>query len=216
MARLTNSFSRLSDLVLDECADLPPSIVERRSVALSPNQSRAYKALEDACILYVKEGKPITAVNEGVLRLKLIQVASGAVYGPDKEINIIDASPRIAELHSIIEECREKIIIFAPLTSVLHLLKKELSKYSVEIVNGEVSAKDRAEIFRRFQDEKDPRILIADPGTMAHGLDVSSGYLHHMVCSYGQDRVVFASERSHKQARTNSDHCCGSIGGDAN
>ena len=113
---------------LDECADLPASIVERRSVDLSPNQQKAYKVMEDTCLLYVKSGKPITAVNEGVLRLKLIQIACGAIYGSDKEVHLVDAAPRIAELHSVIAECKEKIIIFAPLTSVLHLLKKELSK----------------------------------------------------------------------------------------
>jgi hypothetical protein len=30
----------------------------------------------------------------------------------------------------------------------------------------------RDEIFKRFQTEKDPQIIIADPGTMAHGLDL--------------------------------------------
>jgi SNF2 family DNA or RNA helicase len=154
---------------IDECVDLPSSIVEQRSVELSPGQAKAYKEMKDDCILYVKENR-ITAVNEGVMRLKLIQIACGAIYGPEREVHHLDAQPRISELHSIIEECREKIIIFAPLTSVIHMLKKALSKYNTEVINGEVSPKNRAEIFRRFQDETDPRILIADPGTMAHGL----------------------------------------------
>jgi SNF2 family DNA or RNA helicase len=53
------------------------------------------------------------------------------------------------------------------------MLSKELSKhYTCEIVNGSTSQADRSRIFQAFQDGDEPRILIADPGTMAHGLDL--------------------------------------------
>ena len=69
------------------------------------------------------------------------------------------------------EQCPAKIIVFAPLTSVLHLLYKELKDdYRCAVVNGEVSNKDRSEIFQNFENSEHPRVLIADPATMAHGL----------------------------------------------
>jgi len=40
------------------------------------------------------------------------------------------------------------------------------------MINGEVPPKARDEIFRRFQSKEDPRLLIADPATMSHGLDL--------------------------------------------
>jgi SNF2 family DNA or RNA helicase len=55
------------------------------------------------------------------------------------------------------------------------MLEKELSKHwSVAVVNGEVSANQRNIIFQGFQHEKDPHVLIAHPGTMAHGLTLTT------------------------------------------
>jgi SNF2 family DNA or RNA helicase len=156
---------------IDECVDLPACTVQRRDVELSEKQAKAYKIMKDTCLMYIESGRPITAANEAVMRLKLIQIACGAVYGQDREIHHTDAAPRINELKEIIKECREKIIIFAPLTSVVDMLHKELKDtYEVARINGPVSPKERSEIFRAFQETESPRILIADPGTMAHGL----------------------------------------------
>jgi SNF2 family DNA or RNA helicase len=75
----------------------------------------------------------------------------------------------------VIEEAGEKVIVFVPLTGTLHMLEKELSKHwSIGVVNGEVSATQRNSIFQEFQNEKNPHILIAHPGTMAHGLTLTA------------------------------------------
>ena len=75
----------------------------------------------------------------------------------------------------IIEEAGEKVIVFVPLTGTLHMLEQELSKhFTVGVVNGEVSAPKRNEIFHNFQHSRDPHVLIAHPGTMAHGLTLTS------------------------------------------
>jgi len=42
------------------------------------------------------------------------------------------------------------------------------------VVNGQVSASKRDVIFKDFQDSKDPHVLIAHPGTMAHGLTLTT------------------------------------------
>ena len=55
------------------------------------------------------------------------------------------------------------------------MLEKDLSKqWSTAVVNGSVSATKRNKIFHDFQNAKDPRILIAHPATMAHGLTLTS------------------------------------------
>ena len=156
---------------IEDCMDLPEQLVEQRDVELSEEQKKAYATLKAQLVLQLKEGKTITAVNEAVLRLKLIQIACGAIYDIDHDINKVDAAPRLEVLHEVLAECRDKIIIFAPLTSVVKLLYEELSPhYSCAVITGAVGAKERAEIFRNFQETKDPRVLIADPGTMSHGL----------------------------------------------
>ena len=48
-----------------------------------------------------------------------------------------------AVLHEVVEQATGKFLIFAPLTSVVNLLAKELKKYDVAVVNGDVSQKER-------------------------------------------------------------------------
>lgn len=159
---------------ISDCVDLPPCTVQARDVELSPAQASAYKAMKKDLMIMAAKG-PITAQNEAVLRLKLLQISCGAVYGGDREIHHVDAAPRLKALREIMEQCNEKIIIFAPFTSVVHMLHRELKKdYSVEVINGEVSAKRRNEIFSGFMQSATPRVLVADPGTMSHGLTLTA------------------------------------------
>jgi SNF2 family DNA or RNA helicase len=159
---------------ISDCVDLPPCTVQARDVELSPAQASAYKAMKRDLQIMAAKG-PITAQNEAVLRLKLLQISCGAIYGADREIHHVDAAPRIRALREIMEQCREKIIIFAPFTSVVHMIHRELKKdYSCAIINGEVSSKERSEVFRTFQDTDHPHVLVADPGTMAHGLTLTA------------------------------------------
>jgi SNF2 family DNA or RNA helicase len=117
----------------------------------------------------------ITAVNEAVKIQKLIQICCGVAYGDDGQHIEIDCAPRVNLVKEIIEEAGEKVIVFVPLTGTLHMLERELSKHwSIGVVNGQVSASKRNQIFHDFQHSKDPRVLIAHPGTMAHGLTLTT------------------------------------------
>ena len=163
----------------DECFDLPETIVQTRQVALTPEQKKHYEQmLKHFVTEMAKErvvGGTITAVNEAVKVQKLVQIACGVAYGDDGQNILIDCSPRINLVKEIIEEAGEKVILFVPLTGTLHMLEKELSKHwSVGVVNGAVSAAERNRIFQGFQHERDPHVLIAHPGTMAHGLTLTS------------------------------------------
>ena len=159
---------------ISDCVDLPPCTVQSRDVELSVAQRTAYAAMKKDLMIMAAKG-PITAQNEAVLRLKLLQISCGAIYGADREIHHVDAAPRMKALREIMEQCNEKIIIFAPFTSVVHMIHRELKKdYSVEVINGEVPAKQRNEIFSAFMDTGQPRVLVADPGTMSHGLTLTA------------------------------------------
>jgi len=158
----------------DECLDLPDVMIETLDVELSANQKKAFKDMKDSLSTQLGSGT-ISAINEAVLRTKLIQIACGAVYGEEREVHRVDCAPRLQVLEEIIERSSHKIIIFAPLTSVVNMLHNELRRhYTVEKVTGAVSAKARNDIFRDFQNSPDPRIIVADPGTMAHGLTLTA------------------------------------------
>jgi SNF2 family DNA or RNA helicase len=157
----------------DDCLNLPEVTIETRDVELSPTQRKAVDDLKKNLQVMVA-GKTINAINEAALRLKLIQIACGAVYDSEHEINKIDCKPRLAVLDEIIEQAGRKILIFAPLTSVVNLIYLHLKdSYSVAKINGTVSSAQRDEIFRAFQQAENPRIIVADPRTMSHGLTLT-------------------------------------------
>jgi len=154
-----------------ECTDVPPSTEQMRDVELSDEQQDHYKRLKRDMRLELSKG-PVTAANQAVLRNKLIQISCGAIYDGERNVTRLDCSPRLKELRAAIAEAGRKVIIFTPLTSVVHLLYDDLKEYSRAIINGQVPTKARDEIFRLFQETADPHIIVADPGTMSHGLDL--------------------------------------------
>jgi len=163
----------------DECFDLPETIVQTRQAPLSKEQDALYKQMLKQFVADLqaeqRENGRITAVNEAVKAQKLLQIACGVVYDDEGNHIEIDYGPRLSAIKEVIEEAGEKIIIFVPLTGALRSLERELSKqWTVGVVNGEVSAKKRNVIFQDFQHAKDPHILIAHPGTMSHGLTLTS------------------------------------------
>ena len=161
---------------IGDCIDLPPCTTQVREVDLSPAQAKAYKELKRDYVLMTKSG-PITAQNEAVLRMKLIQISCGAVYGDKRAVTRVDSAPRIKALREAMEQCSVKIIIFAPLTSVISMLSEELSDYSLGIVRGSSdggpSDKERNQTLSDFMSKEKPRVLIAHPRTMAHGLTLT-------------------------------------------
>ncbi len=171
MAEARRLLSPAVRFAIEDCVDLPPCTTQMRDVEFSPEQTKAYEAMKRDLTITLKDGRPITAVNEAVLRMKLLQISAGAVYGPDREINKVDSAPRINALKEILEQTESKVVVFAPLTSVINMLNRELKDWSREIINGEVSLKRRGEILTAFLKEKDPHILICDPATMAHGIN---------------------------------------------
>ena len=160
----------------DECFDLPDTIIQSRRVELTAEQRKYYDRMMRHLVAEVQEeGATITAVNEAVKLQKLVQIACGVAYDDDGRNVELDCSPRVNVVKEIIEEAGQKVIIFVPLTGTLYMLERELSKlWSVAVVNGAVSSSERNEIFKNFQNERHPHVLIAHPATMAHGLTLTA------------------------------------------
>jgi len=163
--------------IRDECIDLPPCVTEMREVEMTKEQTKAYKEMVDHYIIEMRDGQ-ITAANEGVKLGKLMQIATGAVYDGAGNTHLLDIGPKRAALLEALEECGGKAIVFVPFRHSIRALEKILSSYRVGVVHGGVSAGKRAEIFSAFQNPDsqypDIDIILAHPGTMAHGLTLTA------------------------------------------
>lgn len=179
--------------------DAPEMTTQQREVPLTPQQIKLIADLKRDLQVVMKSGKAITAANEAAVRTKFIQISLGAIYDANHEVHLLDAKPRIEELKAVIREAPGKILLFVPLTSVVNMLYRELKDWSREIVNGDTSQKDRARVFHEFQTKSEPRILIADPGTMAHGLDLwAARTVIWFGCTDKTELYLQACKRAHR------------------
>lgn len=157
----------------EECIDLPPTTYVTRQTDLTAEQKRAF----DDMLKQLKAehgGGQITAVNEAVKLSKLIQICCGVAYGTEGDV-LLPNGPRVELVREIIEEADAKVLVFVPLTGALKVLAEELRKdFTVEVVHGETSKNERDRIFKDFQSSKNPRVLVANPGTLSHGLTLTA------------------------------------------
>jgi len=159
---------------LDDCTDLPESVTITREVQLTTEQQRMYDDMVRKLIAEHASGQ-VTAVNAAVKAGKLVQIACGVAYDADGSHVTMDCGPRLAELEEVIEESEGKVLVFAPLTGVIEHIATHLRKHwEIGVVHGATKKEERDEIFRRFQDPKDPlHVIVANPGTMSHGLTLT-------------------------------------------
>jgi len=147
----------------------------RRNVELNPTQSKYYKMLKNRMVMEVA-GEDITAVNASIVMNKLLQISSGAVYSDEGETVEFDISNRYKVLKEVIDESSQKVLIFVPFKHAIRMVTERLHKDGItaEVISGDVKAHDRTEIFRRFQDDPDPRVLVIQPQSAAHGVTLTA------------------------------------------
>ena len=122
------------------------------------------------------EGEDITAVNAAVHINKLLQISAGAVYSTDKVSLEFDISYRYKVLREVIEESSKKVLVFVPFKNAIDLVTRKLRDDGIttEVIRGSVSASDRTKIFSAFQNTHDPRVLVIQPQSAAHGITLTA------------------------------------------
>lgn len=159
----------------DECLDLPDMVYVDRHVDMTPQQRAYYDKLRKHLVIEAA-GEQVTAVNAAVAMNKLLQISCGAVYTDDGSTLEFDIKNRYAVLKEVIDEAANKVIVFVPFQSSIEALSEKLNadKVTAEIINGNVPAGKRTEIFKRFQTTPDPRVLVVQPQAAAHGVTLTA------------------------------------------
>jgi hypothetical protein len=165
---------------LDEIWQGPAMTFQRRMVDLTEEQKKEMKRLRTELQILSQSGHAISAANESAARQKLIQLSLGAVYDGEHVAHLIDASPRYRELEEIVESTNRKVVVFVPITSVVHLVvkylretwKKKHKPWKCDFINGEVKAgADRDRVINNFVSDPDFKLVVADPQTATEGIN---------------------------------------------
>jgi SNF2 family DNA or RNA helicase len=158
-----------------ECLDLPEVVYQTRDVPLTPQVSKYYAALKKQ-LLIEAAGEQISAVNAAASLNKLLQISAGAVYTDKHDVVQFDIAPRLNALKEVLEETTNKVVVFVPFLHAIDIVGEFLTKEGVtnEVIKGSVSARDRSDIINRFQTSADPRVLIIQPQSAAHGITLTA------------------------------------------
>jgi SNF2 family DNA or RNA helicase len=159
----------------DECLDLPPMTYNKREVEMTRQQKKYYKQLKDQMVM-AAAGEAVTTTNAAVNLNKLLQLSSGAVYTDDGEALEFDIKHRYKVLREVIDETTQKVLIFVPFKHTIEILSNKLNDDGIttEVINGAVSANKRTDIFKRFQEQTDPQVLVIQPQAAAHGVTLTA------------------------------------------
>lgn len=159
----------------EECLDLPDIVYVERQAPLSTQQLKYYKHIKEQFAMSAG-GEEVSAVNAAAQLTKLLQISCGAVYSDSGAVVEFDVGNRLKVIEEVINEASHKVLVFVPFKNAINLLSKYLRDAGIncEIISGEVSVTRRTDIFRRFQEDTDPQVLIIQPQSAAHGVTLTA------------------------------------------
>ncbi len=112
----------------------------------------------------------------GISGTPLIVHNCGAVYADSKDVIEFDISNRYKALMEVIDEASQKVLVFVPYKHIIDILQVKLNEDGIptEVISGSVSAAKRTDIFNRFQTAENPRVLVIQPQSAAHGVTLTA------------------------------------------
>ncbi|NPE28629.1 DEAD/DEAH box helicase [Methanococcoides sp. SA1] len=167
------SIRRLKKDVLE----LPDKIYKNILVPLSEQQQNIYDELNEELLVEITgmNDQQIIDDTENILKklLRLTQVASNPKLINQKYIEepakytILDK-----EINNIIES-NEKVIIWTSFVGNIIILKKRYERYGAETIYGKMTTDERNIAIKKFKQDDNCKILIANPAAAREGLTLT-------------------------------------------
>jgi len=174
----------LSDVVLrldaKDWLELPELTFVDLEVELPNAVRKTYDKLEEEFLLELASGE-VTAMNAGVLGMKLRQVTNGFVYD-DEQVAHHMHDVKIDALCDLVEELSgQPLFVGVAFKHEVEMIRKALG-YEVPYLGGGVTKTAAADIVARWNAGEIP-VLLAHPASVSHGLNLQAACRH--VCWFG-------------------------------
>jgi SNF2 family DNA or RNA helicase len=146
-----------------------------RHVELTRQQKKYYNTLKKSMTMTVGDDE-VTAMNAAIIMNKLLQISAGAVYTDEGDTLEFDIKHRYKVLKEVVDESSQKVLVFVPFKHTIDILTDKLRNdgISTEVIRGDVPVAKRTDIFKRFQNTPDPRVLVIQPQSAAHGVTLTA------------------------------------------
>ena len=168
-------YAKIADITISmKSADhltMPELVSSEYTVLLSDAERERYEEMKRDLILQLPDAE-IPAANAAVLSGKLCQMANGAVYGDDGDVNHIH-DRKLDALEDIIEAANGKPLLVA------YWFKHDLERITARLKARHIpfSKLDTTDSIRRWNSGEQPIALI-HPASAGHGLNLQSGGRH--------------------------------------
>jgi SNF2 family DNA or RNA helicase len=160
---------------LDDITELPPFISRREDIEIGAKQQKVYNDVKRAAYAMVQSGE-IKASNAGAVMSKLLQISLGVVYLENGGIATLHDGERTGALIDLIEANERKLLVFVPFKHALADVAKAVTAARISnlTMSGDTPFGERDQIFTAFQHAAEPKVLIAHPQCLAHGVTLTA------------------------------------------
>jgi SNF2 family DNA or RNA helicase len=178
LAELSEKLKAFSYRVLkDDCLDLPPKTFIKRTVQLTPDQTKLYKQMKVLALAQM-DGKIMTTATVLTQLMRLQQITCGHFTSDDGTIKEIDSN-RLPELMNVLEEIEGKVVIWAHWQRDVHRIIREISKKfgenSFVDYYGLTPMSERQKNIEKFQDPNSPvKYFIGTTQTGGYGITLTA------------------------------------------
>ena len=201
-------FALLQDIVIrhkfEDCVDIPPNHRYTVEYELPPKQLKAYRMMEERQVLALKNSKTIiTAINAAVVANKLLQIASGAVYGATGEDAVLVDDGRYKMILDLVEE-RQHSLVFFHWKHQRDALVAEAERRGLShcVLDGDANDNERTAMVAGYQAGQ-YRVMFAHPRSAAHGLTLTRGTTTIWSSpTYDLELFEQGSKRQHRMGQT--------------
>ncbi len=158
----------------EDCMDLPENLVVTRSISLSSKHMKLYQDLRRKAIMELETGV-VSAINAAVLRSKLLQVASGAVYDEQGVPHLVDTD-RYELIMDLVDERDHSVVVFNWRHQRDQMIKiAEQKDYTYALIDGSVNNMyERTNAVNDFQAGKF-KVIFIHPQSAGHGITLTKG-----------------------------------------
>jgi SNF2 family DNA or RNA helicase len=206
LQKIVKTFS--SQVLKEECLDLPEKIYKKHIVELTDEQYDLYNTLRNEAMVTLDSGESLEVTNALALVTKLHQVSCGQLKLEDGSYKSIPNN-RIDALLSILEDYKGKVIIWAnyrqTLIDLVEALQETYGPESTAPYFGGVSDSARKDAITNFQDMNHPlRFFVANPQSAGYGLTLTAAHLViYYSNGYSLEHRLQSEDRAHRIGQTN-------------
>ena len=188
----------------EQCLDLPEKTFVDIRVELPAWQRKLYDDMrsEMVCAIQTMSGEEYRAFASTALAklTRLCQIASNpALLFPDTQ----DTPGKFEALDEVVEDILSvegrKVIIWSNYVASIEALMKRYERYGAVALYGGVPTEDRQRIAVQFQNDKETRVLIANPAAAGTGFTLTTAnFTIYETLSWRYDFYAQSQDRNHR------------------